>query len=88
MRAARASQPVPMVKQNDAPNACPVRSNAPMLADLETPSAPMPKYPLTLASTIRAVYSAAMTDATDRRLAGQYEAYPYPSATRATRQSV
>src|SRR5271165_5003705 len=27
---------------------------------------------------MRAVYSAAMTDATDQRLASQYEAYPYP----------
>ena len=42
-RPARASQPPPTVKQNAAPNACPVRSSAPMLADFETPSAPMPK---------------------------------------------
>jgi SAM-dependent methyltransferase len=27
---------------------------------------------------MRAVYAASMTDATDQRLAGQYEAYPYP----------
>ena len=27
---------------------------------------------------MRAVYSRDMTDATDERLAGQYEAYPYP----------
>jgi len=32
-----------MEKQNAAPNACPVRSSAPTLADLEIPSAPMPK---------------------------------------------
>jgi hypothetical protein len=32
-----------MVKQKAAPNACAVRSRAPILADFETPSAPMPK---------------------------------------------
>src|SRR4029077_18794682 len=31
-----------------------------------------------LASAMRAVYAGAMSDATDARLAAQYEAYPYP----------
>ena len=42
-RAARASHPAPTEKQNDAPNAWPVRSKAPMFADFDTPSAPSPK---------------------------------------------
>ena len=54
VRPARASHPPPIVKQNAAPNACPVRSSAPMLADLLTPSAPIPKYPRVLASCIGA----------------------------------
>jgi SAM-dependent methyltransferase len=38
----------------------------------------MPKKPRDLATTMPAVYAAPMTDATDARLAAQYEAYPYP----------
>ncbi len=70
-----------MVKQNEAPNACAVRSRAPTFADFDTPSAPMPKYPLAavpLVSPMAAVYAGRMTDATDRQLAAQYEAFPYP----------
>ena len=43
LRPARASNPVPRVKQKLAPNACAVRNSAPTLADFDTPSAPMPK---------------------------------------------
>ncbi len=38
----------------------------------------MPKHLLALVATIQAVYAGGMTDATDQRLADQYEAYPYP----------
>ena len=42
-RPARASKPAPTMKQNAAPKAWAVRSKAPTLADLDTPSTPMPK---------------------------------------------
>jgi SAM-dependent methyltransferase len=50
-----------------------------MFADLLTPSAPNPKYPRDLATDIAPGYGTTMTDATDLRLADQYEAYPYPA---------
>ena len=65
----------------------PVRSSAPILADLDTPSAPMPKYRGTQPGSSPG-YRRSMTqptDATDALLAAQYEAFPYPARDPARR---